>query len=397
MIGVRLKQARLLAGMTLLQLVDELKKYDYPITKQAISKYEREKSYPPAQFLLLASRILGVPSTYFTHQPTKTLEWLAFRCRKKLSQKERKRIKAFASDVAELQIELRELLYPKSEPTLDSYPVGTLEDAENAAEQLRKLWKVGDRPLDNLVQTVEDQDIIVIGWKDETGLFDGLAGQCDRRPIAVINTNVPSDRQRLSLAHEVGHLVMDIDVESEHEEEKLAYRFAAALLVPANHGYSELGRKRRRLDWGELESLKRKYGMSVAAWIRRAYDLGIIAYSTYTSMNRDLRSNGWHLNEPGEYRGDEEPLQLKQMAQRAIAEGLVSPDRMTRIGLEDWEPETEQRESEHLTVYDLLAMPEEERKAVMDRAFELAADYDFEKFEADEFYELEDFDDEARP
>ena len=46
-----------------------------------------------------------------------------------------------------------------------------------------------------------------------------------------------------------------------------------------------------------------------------------------------------------------------------------------------------------ITVYDLLAMPEAERKAVMERAFELAADYDFEIFEADEFYELEDFDD----
>lgn len=396
MIGARLKQARLLAGMTLTQLAIELRGYDLKVSKQSISNYEQEKSYPSAQFLLSAGSVLGVPSTYFTHQPAKTIEWMQFRCRARLSQKERNRIKAYASDVSELQIELRELLYPHSKYELPSKLVNTLEDAEEAADQLRADWDVGDRPLDNLVQTAEDREIVVVAWKDTTGLFDGLSGKCDDRPIAVINTSVSRDRLRLSLAHEIGHLVMKVECKSDQEEEKLAYRFAAALLVPVEHAYRELGKRRPHLDWGELESLKRKYGMSMAAWVRRACDLDIISDSTYRSMNRDLRSRGWHLDEPGEYLGDEDPLQLKQMAQRAVAEGLVSPDRMTRIGVDIWEPETEPSESEHLTVYDLLAMPEDERNAVMERAFELAADYDFEIFEANEFYELEDFDDEAR-
>jgi len=114
-------------------------------------------------------------------------------------------------------------------------------------------------------------------------------------------------------------------------------------------------------------------------------------------MWKDFGSRGWRRDEPEEYIGDEEPLQLKQMAQRAVAEGLVSPDHMTRIGVDVWEPEPQQSEPDHLTVYDLLAMPEDERNAVMERAFEAAADYDFEIFEANEFYALEDFDDEARP
>ena len=60
---------------------------------------------------------------------------------------------------------------------------------------------------------------------------------------------------------------------------------------------------------------------------------------------------------------------------------------MMRIGVDVWEPESEQTDSEHLTVYDLLAMPEDERNAVMKRAFELAAHEDFEIFEADEVYD----------
>lgn len=382
MIGARLKQARLLAGMTLTQLANVLREYDFHITKQAISKYEREKSYPSAQFLLLASSVLGVPSTYFTHEPKKTIEWLAFRCRRKLSQTERNRIKAFASDIAELQIELRELLYPDSAPTLPTVSVASPDDAEKAAEQLRADWDVGDRPLDNLVQTAEDRDVVVVSWKDKTGLFDGLSAKCEDRSIAVINTSVPADRQRLSLAHEIGHLIMDVEALPSKEEEKLAYRFAAALLVPAHHAYHELGKNRQHLDWGELESLKRKYGMSMAAWVRRAHDLNIINDSAYTSMNRFIKVHSWHKNEPGVYLGDEEPLQLKQMAQRAVAEGLMSPDRITRVASEILDSEIEaDSEGEYPNAIQLLEMDEEDREYWMSRMFELARNMEFEDFD----------------
>ena len=388
MIGARLKQARLLAGMTMPQLARELRECDFPITKQAISKYEKEKSYPSAQFLLLASSVLGVPSTYLTHQSEKTVEWMAFRCRKKLSQRERNKIKAFASDIIELQIELRELLYPNSTPELPSFSVRNPDDAEYAAEQLRAHWDVGNRPLDNLVQTSEDRDVVVLSWKDNTGLFDGLSARCEGRSIAVINTNVPADRLRLSLAHELGHLVMELEEMSYKEEEKLAYRFAAALLVPADHAYHELGKKRQHLNWGELEALKRKYGMSMAAWIRRAKDLDIISQSEHTAMFIELGRNGWKKQEPIEYLGDEEPLQLKQMAQRAVAEGLMSPDRITRIASEVLDSGIEAGpESEFPNAIQLLEMNEEDREYWMSRMFELAGNMDFEDF--DDFSEDE--------
>ncbi len=383
MIGARLRQARLLAGMTQKEVANSLGEVGYDITAAAISKYEKSQSFPPAQFLLLASSVLDVPSAYFSHQPAKTVEWLAFRCRKRLSQRERNKIKVFASDVAELQIELRELLYPNPELPLPSLPVATLDDAQNAAGQLRKLWKVGDRPLDNLVQTAEDRNVIVIGWKDETGLFDGLSGQCDGRPIAVINTNVPTDRQRLSLAHEIGHLVMDVDEKSEFDEEQLAYRFAAALLVPEDHAYRELGIRRNHLNWGELESLKRKYGMSMAAWLMRGRDLGIITENRYIEMYKEFSSRGWRTQEPEEYLGDEEPLQLRQMAQRAVAEGLISPDRVTRVAVDVLESESYlDRKSEYPNALELLEMDDDERDMWMSKMFELAENMEFEVFEA---------------
>ena len=383
MIGARLKQARLLKGMTQRELAESLGEAGYSITAAAISKYELEKSYPTAQFMLLASAALDVPGTYLLHQPSHTVEWLEFRCRKRLSQAERQRIKAYASDIAELQIELRELLYPDSRCELPSVPVATLEDAENAAEQLRCHWDVGDRPLDNLVQTSEDRDIVVVGWDDCTGLFDGLSGRCGDQPVAVVNSRFPLDRRRLTLAHEIGHLVMDTGFGANLDEEALAFRFAAALLVPAKHAYKELGKRSRHLDWGELRILKRKYGISMAAWVRRAYDLNIITYSHYKTMNIQYKRRGWHKEEPVKYIGDEEPIQLKQMAQRAIAEGLVAPDRFEHLNLAISYPDSDiMPRGEYPSATDLLAMGEGERERWISQMFEWADGIDFEIFEA---------------
>lgn len=145
MIGARVKQARLLAGMTQQAFAHQLGERGYRVTKAAISKYENSKSMPPAQFLLLASAILDVRSVYFTHQPAKTIEWQAFRRHSQLRQREEDAVKAYATDLAELQIELHRLLYPEMEFALPSVTVSTAEAAEAAAGCLRGQWDLGNR------------------------------------------------------------------------------------------------------------------------------------------------------------------------------------------------------------------------------------------------------------
>ncbi len=256
-------------------------------------------------------------------------------------------------------------------------------EAEEAAITLRDSWDLGNRPLDNLVQTTEDRGVVVLSWDDASGRFDGLSGMCGAYPVTVINTKRSSDRIRFSLAHEIGHLVMDTSPMATGDEESLAHRFAAALLVPAEHAIRELGSRRTWLDWGELKVLKRKYGLSMAAWIRRARDLEIINESAYESMNRQIRTSGWHKDEPGKYLGDEEPLLLKQMAQRAVSEGLLSPDRVSRVtnDILDIDEDTDSV-SGYPTAIDLLEMDEVDREYWMTKMFDLAEKMEFEVFEA---------------
>lgn len=392
MIGARLKQARLLAGMTQRELANALGEGGLKITAAAISKYEKGKSFPTAQFMLRAGGVLNVPGSYLLHQPAANVKWTAFRRNSKLGKKQQEVLQQQAADLAELHVELFSLLYPQRAPVLPrAVPVKTFADAEAVANSLRETWELDSRPLDNLVQTSEDKGIVVISWS-KSDHFDGLSGWCDNFPVTVINSARSADRIRFNLGHEIGHLLMDTSAVSPKMEEKLAHRFAAALLVPAQHARNELGSHRDHIEWAELRMLKRKYGLSMQAWLIRARDLDIISKNRFETMYKELSWRGWRTEEPEEYRGDEEPIQLKQMASRAVAQGLVSHDRMTRIGVDVWEPERERPESEHLTVYDLLAMPEDEREAVMARAFALAAEEDFEIFEANEVYD--DYDEE---
>lgn len=388
MLGERIRQARLLAGLTQEALADALTDAGHPATKAVISKYEKNKSTPSAQFLLLAASILDVPSSYFTHQPTLKVNWLAFRRHSTLPVREQEAVKAYAADVAELQIELQSLLYPGTEADLpEIMPVTSVEKAEQAAMRLRERWELDESPIDSLVQTAEDHQVIVVGWRQHGGEFDGLSGWCNQHPVTVISTAVDTDRRRFTLAHELGHLVMDTSAATEKEAEKLAHRFAAALLLPAERVIRELGVRRTRLDWEELGILKRKYGVSMAAWIYRAKDLGIITEHYAASLYREMGERGWRKHEPVDYIADEEPLKLEQMAHRAVAEGLISPDQIRRV-YPDWsERELASSSTGRSTIYDLLALPEDEQQKVMEAAFAAAADEEFEVFEANEFLE----------
>ncbi len=390
MIGARLKQARLLAGMTQRELAGRLRESNYRVTPAAISKYEKGKSVPPAQFLLLASSELDVLTTYFSHQPAMAVKWKSFRRHSTLGKRQQEAIKGQAADLAELHVELFTTLYPHRAPALPSaLPVETFSDAEMVANDLRDVWELDCRPLDNLVQTFEDRGIVVISW-DKSDQFDGLSGWCGDFPVTVINSARSADRTRFNLGHEIGHLLMDTSSASPKLEEKLAHRFAAALLVPEQQARDELGSQRDHIDWVELRMLKRKYGLSMAAWLTRARDLNIITENRYQAMYKEFSWRGWSKEEPEMYHGDEEPIQLRQMASRAVAEGLISPDRVTRVDPDLLATEAaEEQPSEYPDAEALLEMDDDIREMWMAKMSDLAETMEFEIFEAFDEEEFE--------
>ncbi len=392
MIGKRIRQARMAAGLTLKEVSERLADEGRPITRACLSKYETGKSMPGATFLVDLARVLSVKTKYFLVDPSVEVSWLSFRGRSRLTIRTKERIKAYAEDVVERQLRLQEMLTPGFRPVFPRQrQVRTFEQAEEAAAGLRRTWKVGLVPIESLTQLAEDRGLVVVGWSGDSSGFDGLCGRANRRfPVAVVTTRVQSDRRRYNLAHELGHLVMDREGLPAKKQESLAHRFAAALLVPPEIARQELGQKRRHLGMDELAVLKRKYGMSMQGWARRARDLGIVSAGRYRRLCIEFSARGWRKVEPVFFHGSEEPTRMRQMAMRALAEGIITPEKFEDIcGSRETDGGTSAAGGpESWSAAELLRLPEEERgRVLMLAAAEAQAEYrtdrdltDFEAF-----------------
>ncbi len=203
--------------------------------------------------------------------------------------------------------------------------VVTFDDVEKIALDLRQAWNLGIDPIDDLVEMLECHGIkvgIVPGADD----FDALTLYANETmPIIVVKDGVPGDRQRFSIAHELGHIILEIYLDWKDDQvEKASYRFAGAFLTPKPAVIQELGEKRQKLDLYELHLLKHKYGMSMQAWIHRAQDLGIIPGTVAVGMYKRFRANNWHRVEPGDPYPPEKLNRLERLVLRAMVEDVIS-------------------------------------------------------------------------
>ena len=326
MIGDRVRQARLAAGLTLEQVSARMGALGQPITKAGLSKYERNASTPSPTFMLKLARVLGVTAQYFMREPAVRVAWVAFRKHPRLSENRQEQIKAYAAQLAEGQLWLEQTIYPRVRPLMPApRPARTPEDAEDAAMELRALWKLGEAPIESVTGAAEAHGTIVVGWTQDEGKVDGLSGWVNETiPLALVNTSTAPERRRYTLAHELGHMVMQPAAEHAADGELLAQRFAAAFLVPAATARRELGVRRHHLSLDELALLKRKHGLSIRGWAHRAYDLGIIDEGHRNALYRAFVRNGWKKQEPAVFHGWEEPTRLEQLVLHAMAEGIVS-------------------------------------------------------------------------
>jgi Zn-dependent peptidase ImmA (M78 family) len=184
---------------------------------------------------------------------------------------------------------------------------------EQIADLLRQRWKIPRGPVSNLSNLVENAGIFIL-LVDVSDNFDGLVlPDEDGLPVIVLNKNMPADKQRFTLAHELGHLLMhtgEFVPEKDEDYEKEAHRFAAELLMPKQDIMSDLLDKS---SFQRLASLKPYWKVSIAALVRRSYDLNVINKSRYTSLNVQLSRDGYKKNEPDYGMKKEVPTMFKQI------------------------------------------------------------------------------------
>ncbi|MBP7228219.1 MAG: helix-turn-helix domain-containing protein, partial [Longilinea sp.] len=323
-IGGRIKQARKASKLSLQKLADKA-----GVSAMAISKYERDQIVPSSGVLLRLSQALQVKVDFFFRPNMVPVQIQAYRKHAVLGAKQQKAIEMRIQEWVERYLEV-ESLFPEEQhaANLILRKVTSLDEVEIAALELRDLWSLGYDAIENLVQLLEDRGIkvgIISGFEH----FDACTLMANGDPVIVTKQELPGDRQRFNLGHELGHLILD--VQGDLTPEQAANRFVGAFLVPAATARFELGASRTDLNINELHMLKHKYGLSMQAWIYRARDLSIISENTAKRLFQQFRTNDWYRQEPGKPYPAETPMRMERLIYRALAEDLISRSRAQEL------------------------------------------------------------------
>ena len=187
-----------------------------------------------------------------------------------------------------------------------------------AAQLVRAQWRMPIGPVKGLIRWVEAAGCLVIEKDFGTRRIDGLSQWIGEHPVMLINSAQPTDRKRMTITHELAHLVLH-SAEPSADMEREASEFAAEFLMPEQ----AIRRNLRNVSLGRLRDLKAEWMVSMQALYERAYGLGFVTDSDRTAFYRALNARGWKRNEPySEVIPDEHPQLIHHIGDSLRRRGL---------------------------------------------------------------------------
>lgn len=282
--ALRLKQARLRAGLSVADICREL-----GFTRQSYSYYENGTSRPSAERLLKIQNFLHVTSEDLTRESKASIAGLNFRKNYKFNKHEQEIVAERIRDAIEKRFEVESDLGIEARPCLPAMKhAANAADACDAARKARREWRLGSVPIMNMQRLLEEKGILVVPVEAGYG-FDGVSGTEDStgRPFVAINISKGnSERRRLTAAHELGHLCLD----ASGDAEPLCNSFANEFLLPSEALLSVV-ESGKPLLVSVLKDLQRTYGISIRAIIVKLHAVGVIDDDRYKRIWIELNQN----------------------------------------------------------------------------------------------------------
>lgn len=236
-------------------------------------------------------------------------------------------------------------LLPDTLPLFDGDPMD-----ENAIEEFATIVRVaagfseGD-VVGNSIRAAERLGCVVLPMSNELGRHLGLSVRANQTAMICLgrwagdDVPVPGDRQRWTVAHEIGHLAMHAGrgapttAEEASQIEKQAHAFAGAFLAPGDAMLDELASLGGRVTLRTLVSIKERWGVAIKALVMRFQTLGVIDAEHARSLYKQISARGWNRSEPVPV-GTERALLLIR-AIEAASRGATDPlaEAAHRVGL----------------------------------------------------------------
>jgi Zn-dependent peptidase ImmA (M78 family)/DNA-binding Xre family transcriptional regulator len=306
------------------------------ISTGMMSHIENGRHSCPPEALSRIARALDCGPGFFTEITTRavpTRPWL--RAYADAPQKALERHLGEATNVADVIDTLKLRRVPVTLPVFDGDPADA-EAIEDFAADVRAIAEIDERAvIGHMIRVAERLGCVVLPMAGELGRHMGLSTRfgslpviCASRPSEVPEWHVPGDRQRMTVAHELGHLALHAGVavpdrpEGVREIERQAFRFGAAFLAPADAMYEELEAIGGRVTLKALSTIKARWGIAIKMLVGRFRDMSVISDEQARSLYKQISARGWNKAEPVHV-GNEEAIWLRQSLAELTPSGTV--------------------------------------------------------------------------
>jgi Zn-dependent peptidase ImmA (M78 family)/transcriptional regulator with XRE-family HTH domain len=257
------------------------------VTQAMVSKLESGHLQPSPQVVSNLAKVLEYSEQFF-YQPFQRYPAGAhfYRKHKTLPAKTATRIEAtlniYRFQVGQLLTAAETDFVDFPECDIDEYGSPT-----EVARAIRQYLRIPNGPVQSMTELLESLGIVVIPFDPGTRQFQGASMHAHKaKYVTLINSQMPGDRFRWTLAHEFGHMVMHRLPTPNMEAE--ANEFAAEFLMPSSEIKTEL----RNLYPEKLASLKLRWKVAMTAILRHALRLEMITERQYKTLIYRLAAEG---------------------------------------------------------------------------------------------------------
>ena len=340
-IGKNLKRIRLLKNLSLKDAGILLN-----MTATAISKYEKGEILPDSKKLIDFANAYNVKSIELLKvYNVPKMKFNSFRKKKRLTGQNLELLEELIQDEVAKYLEILDMNNIDTDNIkLKKYSCNSMDDAEKAANDFRNHIKISNKqPISDLINILENLGIIIIQIKNPNNRFDdfdGLSEIVNNTPVIILLDSLKDGaRQRFTIAHELGHLVLNIN-NDKLDEEKLCNRFASALLMPKEAIINEFGYSRGNINFFELTAFKNEFKVSYAAIVYRLKDLNIISEYLYKKLSIFL-SQRIGKNDPKPIQ-PETSFQFKKIVYKLEADEIISVNKayeLLRVTVDEYNNE----------------------------------------------------------
>lgn len=287
--------ARESRGFTQRDLADKL-----GISRTLLCQLEQSNRSVQDDVLEKLERILNYPRSFFAQEgEAYRTSTVSFRKRLKVPNTI---LSAIEANIQVYRLHIETLLAKVNalESKVPQFDLSQFENVQQVAQKVRSLWNIQAPVIENLTALLESKGVITIQSDFGTERVDSRSFFTkDGHPIIVYNKSVLGDRQRFTLAYELGHLVLHSGVSGfgDRDIDHEANLFAAEFLMPEADIRTEY---KEGLSITKLADLKRKWKVSMIALLYRAHDLEELSYSQRTYLLTQFNQLNIRRREPAE-------------------------------------------------------------------------------------------------